>query len=506
MKTTSQHLVLAAASVLMLAVLACNPPGTLTPTGDQTTTSQAAEVSRTPSLDVPTFTPATTNTPVPDIPGPGDCTLNAVYVADITVPDGSELLPGIKFVKTWRIRNTGTCTWEEGTQLVFISGDELEGSTAVDVPAVAPNAQTDISVDLKAPTEPGSYKSNWQLQAPDGTRFGNVIYIKFVIPAPATDTPTPTRTLIPTDTPTVGPAGTLSPPDLRISDLAFAPDILVKNVPIHVLATLHNDGSQNLSGVKVHVENHFSHPHASCTNMDMVDVLYETTVDLNAGQALEVDYTIEIDTAWEHLVCVKIDPEGTITETNEANNYQGQAILVGTLTTVPLDGSNSGSIRADGYTAGYPNPQPGDASDDQRVHGFLSWNLSTIPAGAHVIHAHVTWNTQCYHGDDIGSCSGDRDPFPDLGRLWVRAYYYEILDSGDFAAAGLNGGTMLTKYAAQPTGNLDVTDAVGDALSAEHPFQIYTLFEYDTNSDGFADGLRFEEGSGKNMLTVVHMP
>jgi hypothetical protein len=218
-----------------------------------------------------------------------------------------------------------------------------------------------------------------------------------------------------------------------------------------------------------------------------------------------VDYTIEIDTAWEHLVCVKIDPEGTITETNEANNYQGQAILVGTLTTVPLDGSNSGSIRADGYTD-YPNPQPGDASDGQRVHGFLSWNLSTIPAGAHVIHAHVTWNTQCYHGDDIGSCSGDRDPFPDLGRLWVRAYYYEILDSSDFAAAGLSGGTVLTKYAAQPTENLDVTDAVGDALSAEHPFQIYTFFEYDTNSDGFADGLRFEEGSGKNMLTIVHMP
>ena len=500
MKPTSQKTVLAAAAVLLLlAILACNPPNTLTPTGNQ-----AADISRTPTLTLPTFTPITTNTPVPDIPGPGDCTLNAIYVADITVPDGSELMPGIKFAKTWRIRNTGTCTWEEGTQLVFISGDELEGSTAVDVPTVAPNAQTDISVDLKAPTEPGSYKSNWQLQAPDGTRFGNVIYIKFVIPAPDTDTPTPTKTLIPTETPTAGPTGTLSPPDLRVSDLAFSPDILVKNVPIHVLATLHNDGSQNLSDVTVHIENHFSHPHASCTNMDMVDILYETTVDLDAGQALEVDYTIQIDTAWEHLVCIKIDPTGAITETNEANNYQGQAILVGTLTTVPLDGSNSGSIRADGHI-GSPS-QAGDASDDQRVHGFLSWNLSTIPAGAHIIHAHVTWNTQCYHSDSIGSCSGARDPFPDLGRLWVRAYYYEVLDSSDFAAAGLNGGTVLTKYAAQPTGNLDVTDAVADAFSASRPFQIYTLFEYDTNSDGLTDGVQFEETSGKNMLTIVHMP
>jgi hypothetical protein len=499
MKPTSQKTVLAAASMLLLAILACNPPDTLAPTDDQ-----AADISRTPTLTLPTFTPVTTNTPVPDIPGPGDCTLNAIYVADITVPDGSELMPGIKFAKTWRVRNTGTCTWEAGTQLVFISGDELEGPTAVDVPTVAPNAKTDISVDLKAPTEPGSYKSNWQLQAPDGTRFGNVIYIKFVIPAPVTDTPTPTKTPTPTNTPTAGPTEIPLPPDLRVSDLAFSPDILVKNVPIHVLAILHNDGSQNLSGVTVHIENHFSHPHASCTNMDMVDLLYETTVDLDAGQALEVDYTIQIDTAWEHLVCIKIDPTEAITETNEANNYQGQTILVGTLTTVPLDGSNSGSIREDGYI-GSPN-QVGDASNDQRVHGFLSWNLSAIPAGANIIHAHVTWNTQCYHGDSIGSCSGDRDPFPDLGRLWVRAYYYEVLDSGDFAAAGLNGGTVLTKYAAQPTGNLDVTDAVADVFSASRPFQIYALFEYDTNSDGFADGVQFEETSGKNMLTIVHMP
>ena len=178
---------------------------------------------------------------------------------------------------------------------------------------------------------------------------------------------------------------------------------------------------------------------------------------------------------------------------------------MGTLTTIPLDGSNSGSIREDGHTD-YPNPQAGDASNDQRVHGFLSWNLSTIPAGAHIIHAHVTWNTQCYHGDDIGSCSGDRDPFPDLGRLWVRAYYYDVLDAGDFAAAGLNGGVELVKYATQPTGNLEVADAVTDAFSASRPFQIYTFFEYDTNNDGFADGVQFEEANGKNMLTVIHMP
>ncbi|MBC7225946.1 MAG: hypothetical protein H5T61_01755, partial [Thermoflexales bacterium] len=104
------------------------------------------------------------------------------------------------FVKTWRVRNSGTCAWEPGTKLVFISGAPM-GGPAVDVPALAPGAQTDVSVSLVAPSAPGTYRANYQFQAPDGTRFGVVIWVQIVVPG------TPTATAAPVCTPPPCPSG-----------------------------------------------------------------------------------------------------------------------------------------------------------------------------------------------------------------------------------------------------------------------------------------------------------
>jgi hypothetical protein len=106
-------------------------------------------------------------------------------VADVTVPDNTEFAPGAAFTKVWRVGNSGTCTWEAGTQLVFVSGEPLGGPAAVDVPAVAPDSNTDVSVDLIAPATPGTYRSTWQLQSPEGVRFGSQIYVQIVVPEPA---------------------------------------------------------------------------------------------------------------------------------------------------------------------------------------------------------------------------------------------------------------------------------------------------------------------------------
>jgi hypothetical protein len=51
------------------------------------------------------------------------CTLNGAYVADGTVPDDTGFAPGEVFTKVWRVRNSGTCTWGAGTQLVFAPGE-----------------------------------------------------------------------------------------------------------------------------------------------------------------------------------------------------------------------------------------------------------------------------------------------------------------------------------------------------------------------------------------------
>jgi Tol biopolymer transport system component len=201
MKTQNRRVILIAVSALLLAVLACGPQQTPTPTP---TVPEVGEVTPTQPPDA-TEAPAATDTPVPDVTGPGGCTLNAAYVADVTVPDNTEFPPGASLTKTWRIRNSGTCTWEAGTQLVFGSGDPMGGAAAVDVPSVAPGSNTDVSVDFTAPDTPGTYRSTYQMQNPEGTRYGSQIYVQIVVPEPATETPTQEPTSTPTEEPTEAP-------------------------------------------------------------------------------------------------------------------------------------------------------------------------------------------------------------------------------------------------------------------------------------------------------------
>ena len=104
----------------------------------------------------------------------------------MTIPDNTILRPGQAFTKTWRLRNTGSCTWSSGYQLIRDSGDALGGPAGVGLPlAVAHNATVGISVQLVAPSVPGAYAGFWQLQDADGRRFGPTITVVIVVPDPA---------------------------------------------------------------------------------------------------------------------------------------------------------------------------------------------------------------------------------------------------------------------------------------------------------------------------------
>jgi hypothetical protein len=147
--------------------------------------------------------PDATTTPVPDEEGEGGCTLNAAYAADVTVPDNTEMSPGETFVKTWRIRNSGTCDWVAGFMLVFVGGEQMGAPASVAVPATAAGSTADVSVSMTAPGTPGTYRGNWRIQSDTGLAFGSVVYVQIVVPAPPTAVPTPT----PTQVPTVEPSG-----------------------------------------------------------------------------------------------------------------------------------------------------------------------------------------------------------------------------------------------------------------------------------------------------------
>jgi hypothetical protein len=60
--------------------------------------------------------------------------LDSRFVEDVTIKDGTEMAPGTRFTKVWRLRNSGKIPWGPHTKLVHVGGDEL-GSVLV-VPLV----------------------------------------------------------------------------------------------------------------------------------------------------------------------------------------------------------------------------------------------------------------------------------------------------------------------------------------------------------------------------------
>lgn len=118
----------------------------------------------------PTQTPYPSLTPIP-LSAKKVCD-RAAWVKDVTIPDGTAITPNTSFVKTWRLRNDGTCTWTTAYKLVFISGDSMGAAASIPLTAsVAPGQEVDLSVTFKSPGVAGTYKSNWKLQNADGVSF-----------------------------------------------------------------------------------------------------------------------------------------------------------------------------------------------------------------------------------------------------------------------------------------------------------------------------------------------
>jgi hypothetical protein len=299
---------------LILVGLACNAPGPASPTGMPSvpapTVPQAGKASPTPF-------PAqiATDTLAPDVFGPGGCVLNAAFVADVTVPDGSEFAPGAAFTKVWRVRNSGTCVWEAGSQLLFASGELMHGPAAVNVPSVAPGSGTDVSVNLVAPDEPGTYRSVWQMQSPEGVRFGGQVYVQIVVLGEATEEPTAESTTEPTGEATEEPTEESALPDLVITGLEVDADDPHQGMPLHIVATLHNQGeavAQNVHWawrVCVHSGCNYVEAPGTFTLWPDEEIIARMEYQFDGW----ADYTTE---AW-------VDSRGEVEESDEDNNtYQ----------------------------------------------------------------------------------------------------------------------------------------------------------------------------------------
>ncbi len=97
----------------------------------------------------------------------------ATFIADVTIPDGSTIAPGAAMSKTWRLQNSGTCTWSTSYAIVFYAGSQMGAPSVVYMPTiVAPGATVDITVNMVAPTIPGHYRGYWMLRNASAVIFG----------------------------------------------------------------------------------------------------------------------------------------------------------------------------------------------------------------------------------------------------------------------------------------------------------------------------------------------
>jgi len=123
------------------------------PTATVTLSAQANATS-TPETPIPTNAP--------------DCTNSAAFVADVTIPDNSNIPSRSTFTKTWRIKNTGTCIWGPDYTLTHYSEERMLAALSVLLSVTFPDQTTDISLDLIAPNTVGIHKGFFVIKNPAG--------------------------------------------------------------------------------------------------------------------------------------------------------------------------------------------------------------------------------------------------------------------------------------------------------------------------------------------------
>ncbi len=306
---------------------------------------------------------------------PGQCTNNAAYVSDVTVPDGTVLAPGQTFNKIWRVRNNGTCAWEAGYQFVFVGGEAMTTSTIIVVPYTAPGATADLMVPMTAPAGPGTHAGQWRLKSASGAVFGTTVTVNIKI-QPTPVPPTVTRT----------PAGCSGNPNIS---------------------------SFSATSTTIAAGNNTTLQWGAVTNADSV------TIDHDIGGVATPDDVV-------------VTPTATTTYTMTAKCGSNTVTKQVTITVNPTGGSiirclipgESGTV----ISTGSPLPGTYTVGDDALKQGyrtFFSFDIHDI-AGKTIDVGNL----------NIGVPAKSGDPFNNLGQMWIDLIDYGALDASDYGAAG----------------------------------------------------------------------
>jgi len=161
------------------------PQGAVLPTTDSSAPATVSfEV--TPTLgSLATPIPGFTQLPSP-VPAAtqalGDACNNSAFEGDVTIPDGTILKGGEDFQKIWKIRNTGSCFWDDGFALVYIGGSSpdldpytFQFKNSSDF--VASGDAINMVINLTTPCTPGKYEGHWRMRNDQGYYFGTILSV-----------------------------------------------------------------------------------------------------------------------------------------------------------------------------------------------------------------------------------------------------------------------------------------------------------------------------------------
>lgn len=150
-----------------------------------------ADITQTAAA-MPTETPAPTQTsaPLPTETAAATAAItptlalcdDSAFVSDASVPDGTQMTAGQAFVKTWKVKNTGTCVWKTGYQIIYSYGEKMGGLPTALSAEVQPGAEVEVSVNMNAPTKAGTYSGYWRLANNNGFAFGQIFTVIINVP------------------------------------------------------------------------------------------------------------------------------------------------------------------------------------------------------------------------------------------------------------------------------------------------------------------------------------
>jgi hypothetical protein len=124
--------------------------------------------------------PLRTETPIPPTPTKV-CENDLAFLDDITIPDGTVILPEQNFEKIWLVSNSGECDWAADYTVKFVDGISLNATEEHGLYPARRGGEAEVRIIFTAPSQEGLYISAWQAHSPFGVPFGEVFFVQIVV-------------------------------------------------------------------------------------------------------------------------------------------------------------------------------------------------------------------------------------------------------------------------------------------------------------------------------------